>query len=68
MMNSPAIGVMIGSACRNACPKAVAVAPKVMNTSEKPRIKNTEVKTLFRQITPALAPSVRSWSKLEPLM
>ena len=68
MMNSPAIGVRIGSACRNACPKAVAVAPKVMNTSEKPRMKKIEVKTLFRQTTPAVAPSARNWSKLEPLI
>jgi hypothetical protein len=60
MMNSPAIGVMIGNACRNACPNAVAVAPKVTNTSEKPRMKNTEVKTLFRQITPAVAPAARN--------
>ena len=66
MMNRPATGVITGSACRNAWPKAVAVAPKVTNTSEKPRMKNTEVKTDLRQITPAVAPSARNWSKLEP--
>jgi hypothetical protein len=68
MINNPAIGVITGNACRNAWPNAVAVAPKVMNTSEKPRMKNTEVNTDFRQITPAVAPSARNWSKLEPDM
>ena len=68
MMNSPAMGVMIGSAWRKDCPNAVAVAPKVTKTSEKPRMKKIEVKTDFRQITPAVAPSARSWSKDEPDM
>ena len=60
MMNSPAIGVITGSALRKACPNAVAVAPKVMNTTEKPRMKNSDVKTLFCQTTPAVAPSARN--------
>jgi hypothetical protein len=68
MMNSPAIGMITSSDCRNACPNAVAVAPKVMKTSEKPRMKKSEVKTLRCQMTPAVVPSARSWSKLAPLI
>ncbi len=68
MMNTPASGVRIGNAERNACPKAVAVAPNVTKTSEKPKMKKIEVKTLRRHTTPAVAPSSRNCSKLAPLM
>ena len=68
MISRPAIGVRIGSACRNAWPNAVAVAPRVMKTSEKPRMKKSEVPTLRRHRTPAVAPSARSCSKLAPLI
>ncbi len=35
MMSTPAIGVRIGSNCRNAWPKAVAVAPSAMKTNRE---------------------------------
>ncbi|MNR66410.1 hypothetical protein D3C85_1898780 [compost metagenome] len=68
MISTPAIGVRMGRAWRKVCPKAVAVAPRVTKTTEKPRMKNSEVKATRRCSAAAPLSSARNWSKLAPLI
>ncbi|MNY83198.1 hypothetical protein D3C86_2258020 [compost metagenome] len=64
MMTTPATGVRIGRSWRKAWPKAVAVAPRAMKTTEKPRMKKMEVsatRAVNRPAEPDVA-SARNWS------